>query len=182
MCFFYYIYMYLKFKDMIKFNGLKLFLILLLIPNLLFTPNLQQHVKPIVLVSQLKSNSIKFNKPSIKQLVYAMIDVESGGIDHITGDHHLGKNYAAGALQIRPIMLKEVNRILKLQGKTKKYQLKDRFNRQKSIEMFYIWKKHHHPNNNLEKIARNWNGGPRGYLKESTQYYWTKIESRLDDI
>ena len=119
-------------------------------------------------------NKLKFDK-----LVYALIQVESTGQDNITGDHHLGENYAAGALQIRPIMLKEVNRILKLQGKSKRYLLKDRFNRQKSIEMFHIWRKYHHIDSNFEKIVRSWNGGPKGYLRESTKHHWIKTQTIL---
>jgi hypothetical protein len=79
-----------------------------------------------------------------KHLVSALIFVESRGNDSAVGDRHLVGNEAIGALQIRPIMVREVNRILKLQKSNKRFTLKDRFERDKSIEMFYIWKNHHH--------------------------------------
>jgi hypothetical protein len=50
-----------------------------------------------------------------ERLVSALIFVESRGNDSAIGDRHLVGNEAIGALQIRPIMVKEVNRILKIQ-------------------------------------------------------------------
>jgi len=90
-------------------------------------------------------------------------------------------NEAVGALQIRPIMVREVNRILKLQKSNKQFTLKDRFERVKSIEMFYIWKNYHHKNSDTEKIARNWNGGPKGYKLNRTEKYWLKVEKQLNN-
>ncbi len=116
----------------------------------------------------------------INKLVNALIHVESRGNDSIIGDKHLPGNEAVGALQIRPIMVREVNRILKLQGKTERFKLKDRFDRKQSIRMFMIWKGFHHPDNDFEKIARNWNGGPRGYKNERTEKYWNKIQQQLN--
>ena len=72
-------------------------------------------------------------------LIPAMIQVESMGNDSAIGDRHLVGNEAVGALQIRPIMVREVNRILKLQKSEKRFKRKDRFSREKSIEMFLIW-------------------------------------------
>lgn len=119
-------------------------------------------------------------QPNINELIDALIYVESKGNDQIIGDKHLGKNHSAGALQIRPVMVREVNRILKLQHKKKRYTLKDRFSRQKSIEMFNIWRQFHHPNDDFETIARNWNGGPQGYLKNGTVKYWVKVQLELN--
>lgn len=113
-------------------------------------------------------------------LIPAMIQVESMGNDSAIGDRHLVGNEAVGALQIRPIMLREVNRILKLQKSKKRFKRKDRFSREKSIEMFLIWKNYHHPDGGFETIARNWNGGPRGYKNKRTEYYWAKIQNELD--
>ena len=116
-----------------------------------------------------------------KHLVSALIFVESRGNDSAVGDRHLVGNEAIGALQIRPIMVREVNRILKLQKSNKRFTLKDRFKRDKSIEMFYIWKNHHHKNSDAETIARNWNGGPKGYKLNRTVKYWNKVEKQLNN-
>ena len=113
-------------------------------------------------------------------LLTALIFVESRGNDSAIGDRHLVGNEAVGALQIRPIMVREVNRILKIQGKTERFDLKDRFDRQQSIRMFMIWKEFHHKDSSPEKVARNWNGGPKGYKKDRTIKYWNKIEKQLN--
>ena len=113
-------------------------------------------------------------------LLTALIFVESRGNDSVIGDRHLVGNEAVGALQIRPIMVREVNRILKIQGKTERFDLKDRFDRQQSIRMFMIWKEFHHKDSSPEKVARNWNGGPKGYKKDRTIKYWNKIEKQLN--
>ena len=116
-----------------------------------------------------------------ERLVFALILVESRGNDSAIGDRHLVGNEAVGALQIRPIMVKEVNRILKIQKIDKRFTLKDRFERDKSIEMFYIWKNYHHKDSDYETIARNWNGGPKGYKLDRTVKYWNKVEKQLNN-
>ena len=117
---------------------------------------------------------------SEKKLVNAIIMVESRGNDSAVGDRHLVGNEAIGALQIRPIMVREVNRILRIQKIDRKFDLKDRFDRDKSIEMFLIWKDFHHKNSDAETIARNWNGGPNGYKVNRTVKYWNKVKQQLN--
>ena len=115
------------------------------------------------------------------ELLSALIFVESRGNDSAIGDKHLVGNEAVGALQIRPIMVREVNRICKIIGSHQHFALKDRFDRNKSIHMFMIWKDYHHKNDSDETIARNWNGGPKGYKKDRTVKYWNKIEKQLNN-
>ena len=103
-------------------------------------------------------------------LLEAMIQVESRGKEGSVGDKHLGRP-SIGVLQIRPIMVKEVNRILKKQGIKKKYFLD---------EMFYIWKEFYHEEDSDEVIARCWNGGPRGWKKEATIHYWKKVQMEME--
>ena len=117
---------------------------------------------------------------SERDLVSALILVESRGNDSAIGDRHIVGGEAVGALQIRPIMVREVNRILKIQKSDKRFKLKDRFDRDKTLEMFYIWKNFHHKDSDFEKIARNWNGGPRGYNNPRTEKYWNKVQAELD--
>jgi hypothetical protein len=71
-------------------------------------------------------------------------------------------------------MLREVNRLLGC----KKYTLADRWNREKSIEMFNVIRDHT-KNPTDEILARNWNGGWNGYRKPSTLKYWQKVKSQL---
>lgn len=103
-------------------------------------------------------------------LIEAIMYVESRGN---TKAHNISED-AVGCLQIRPIMLREVNRLLGYD----KYQLKDRWSKTKSIEMFNVIKEHtKNPTN--EKLARNWNGGWNGYKKQSTLKYWHKVKEQL---
>ena len=103
-------------------------------------------------------------------LIEAIIYVESRGD---TNAHNISED-AVGCLQIRPIMLREVNRLLGYN----KYKLTDRWNRSKSIEMFNVIKEHT-TNPTDEKLARNWNGGWNGYKKQSTLKYWHKVKQQL---
>jgi len=110
-------------------------------------------------------------KPTM-MLVDALIMVESSG----NPNAHCKKEKAVGCLQIRPIMLREVNRILRKQKSTKRFSLEDRWDCGLSKEMFYIWRNWHHEDSSDEVIARCWNGGPRGWKKKSTQHYWAKVK------
>jgi hypothetical protein len=66
--------------------------------------------------------------------VAAVIQVESRGNDNA----YCRKEDAVGCLQIRPIMVREVNRILKLNNIQMRYTLNDRWSRVRSLEMFEI--------------------------------------------
>ena len=121
-----------------------------------------------------KQNIVKVDTIKRDILLEAIIVVESNGNDSCIGDRNLGRP-SVGCLQIRPIMVREVNRLLRKQKIKKKYTLNDRYSRKKSIEMFYIWKDYHHSEDSDEVIARCWNGGPKGWKKKPTNYYWTKV-------
>ena len=117
--------------------------------------------------------------PPTTNLVEALIQVESRGKEDCIGDKHLIIP-SIGVLQIRPIMVKEVNRILKILNKDQRYKNKDRYSRIKSIEMFNIWKDYHHKNDSDEVIARCWNGGPKGWKRKATLHYWNKVKKELN--
>ena len=103
-------------------------------------------------------------------LIDAIIHVESRG-DSMA--YNAGED-AVGVLQIRPIMMREVNRLLQ----ENKYTLADRWSKSKSIEMFNVIKQHTtNPTNEI--LARNWNGGWNGYKKKSTLKYWNKVKTQL---
>lgn len=85
------------------------------------------------------------------------------------------KDGSAGILQIKPIMVKEVNRICRINKIDKKFTLSDRFDVDKSIEMFWIYQNFYNKNASYEKMARDWNGGPSGHKKSKTKKYWNKV-------
>jgi len=111
-----------------------------------------------------------------EELIEAMAFIESGGNPATIGDVNLGTP-SVGLLQIRPIMVREVNRILRKQGLDKRFKNSDRKSGDKSIEMFNIWADAYHLNSSYEKMARNWNGGPKGYKKSATAHYWKKVQN-----
>ena len=113
----------------------------------------------------------KVEEPIIEDpLIAAIIQVESGG-DTLA---YNSKEDAVGCLQIRPTMVREVNRLL---GEDK-YTLKDRWSKAKSIEMFNVIRSHT-KNPTDERIARNWNGGWNGHKKKSTLKYWNKVKKQI---
>ena len=114
--------------------------------------------------------------------VSAVIYVESRGNDSAYNT----KEDAVGCLQIRPIMVREVNRNLRKWNAPFRYTLDDRWDRQKSIDMFDIMAEEVECCLDLtqmeffEIVARKWNGGGRGHLKESTLVYWERIKNQLN--
>ena len=163
-------------------NKRKLFLLSLVIYPILFGATTAGGFKEPQTPIEIEPKPIEVVNVEIEpidELVNAMIQVESRGNDSAIGDTHLGSQYAVGVLQIRPIMVREVNRILKLKGEKYRFKLKDRFSREKSIQMFLIWKEFHHKDSDFEAIARSWNGGPNGPKKSRTYNYWKKVENQL---
>jgi len=162
-------------------NTFKVVTLISLIPIFASGPSTQKPRLDIVPITKLESLPIKqiITEPEVDDLILALIQVESRGNDSAIGDRHLGEP-SIGVLQLRPIMVREVNRILKKQNIDERYKLKDRFSREKSIEMFMVWKNYHHPEGGFETIARNWNGGPRGYKNKRTQHYWAKVQLELN--
>ena len=108
------------------------------------------------------------------QLIKALINVESSNNDNA---YRSGED-AAGCLQIRRTMVRDVNRILKRQKSHVRFNFEDRWDRQKSIEMFNIYCDHYNLVTPEEK-ARCWNGGPRDLQKLSTKRYWEKVKKQL---
>ncbi len=114
-------------------------------------------------------------------IITALISIESGG--HIKA-HNTLEN-AVGILQITPIMVKEVNRILELQGAEGNYTLEDRWNVQKSRRMCtyflmyqydrYVAKHGRKPS--LRQLAMSWNSG--GIFKKCTDDYKRKVEEKM---
>lgn len=136
------------------------------------------HPPPIPLTPYIQTN-IQTEKPKQtiktkpnKSLIDALILVESSGRENAYNK----KEDAVGCLQIRPVMVREVNRILKRLGHVERFTKQDRWDCGQSKEMFYIWRDYHHKNSSDEVIARCWNGGPRGYKKQSTERYWYKVQ------
>ena len=111
-----------------------------------------------------------------RDLIDAICMVESSGRNSA---HNISED-AVGILQIRQCMVNDVNRILKRRGVHSLYSMEDRWNTDKSLEMFHIYTSHYGLES-PEEIARCWNGGPRGMSNTYTEPYWNKVQSYLDD-
>lgn len=90
----------------------------------------------------------------------------------------VGGGGSVGLLQITPVLVKDCNKILQKQNKSKRYSLADRYNAEKSKEMFIIIQEYYNPQHNVEKAIRLWNGGPK-YSVKSTQRYYNKVRKHL---
>jgi hypothetical protein len=121
------------------------------------------HTQPIEVVEDIVK---------VSDITRAIIQVESRGNDSAYNK----SEDAVGCLQIRPIMVREVNRLLKIRGEERRYTLKDRWNRQKSIEMFLVFNRNI---SNFEEQCRRWNGGHNGMKKTATIKYWNKVKKKL---
>jgi len=151
-----------------------------LIISTLFMNNTSINTPPTPLPQCEIQDTIELPHDSIPLLINALIHVESSGKSDAVGDTHLDSP-SIGVLQIRPIMVREVNRILKKKDNKKRFKLKDRFDRNKSISMFMVWKNYYHKKSDIETISRCWNGGPRGYKRKQTLKYWAKVQTALKE-
>lgn len=75
-----------------------------------------------------------------------------------------------GILQMAPIAVDECNVIVGY----KKYSYKDRWDPDKSAEMFRLIQSRHNKTDSLERAIRLWNGGPN-YKKGKTEAYYRKV-------
>ena len=102
----------------------------------------------------------------------AIILVESEGNPNAVSGN------SVGAMQITPILVRECNNILKARGSEKRYTLADRYNVEKSKEMFLLIQSEYNKQNDVEKAIRTWNGGPR-YSVRATNGYYQKVLRRM---
>lgn len=85
---------------------------------------------------------------------------------------------AAGILQIRPIMVREVNRLVGYQ----KYTLEDRWDPTKSVGMFIDYQNAVNPDWCPELAAKKWNGGYYGERIPMTEIYWQKVKLNMKEV
>lgn len=101
------------------------------------------------------------------KVINAITQVES------RGNSNAASKDCVGILQIRPILVQDVNEYLKMKKSNKRYTLNDRYSNKKSKEMFILYQKRYNPTNNVEKAIRLWNGGC-GYSVAKTEKYYQK--------
>ena len=102
-------------------------------------------------------------------LLSALIQIESGGNDLAKGRHG-----ELGALQIKPILVRDVNRIM---GTS--YTHQQVTNRATAIFIANAYLSHYGRNLSDESLARLWQGGPKGLRKPSTRAYARRVMRKL---
>ena len=129
---------------------------------------LNKVLKTVILVALLNCSTFCMaKKQDLNRLITAIATVESELNEKaVSGD-------CAGYLQIRPILVKECNDILKKKDSKKRYTLNDRFSKKKSIEMFYLIQEKFNPSHNIERALWVWNAGP--YAKKRPAGYINKV-------
>jgi soluble lytic murein transglycosylase-like protein len=103
-------------------------------------------------------------------LLSALIQIESHGNDHARGHHG-----ELGALQIRPIMVRDVNRLM---GTS--YTHQQVTNRATAVFIANAYFAHYGRNLSDESLARLWQGGPKGAKKSSTRAYGRRVMRELE--
>lgn len=102
-------------------------------------------------------------------LLSALIQIESNGNDLAKGRHG-----ELGALQIKPILVRDVNRIM---GTS--YAHQQVTNRATAIFIANAYLSHYGKNLSDESLARLWQGGPKGLRKSSTRAYGRRVMREL---
>lgn len=134
--------------------------------------NLEKTLKKVILVAFLTCSTFCMaQKHNLSRLITAVATVESKLNEKaVSGD-------CVGYLQIRPVLVKECNNILKKKKSSKRYSLKDRYNKEKSIEMFYLIQENFNPSYNIERALWIWNADanakkrPTAYINKVMKVY-----------
>jgi soluble lytic murein transglycosylase-like protein len=103
-------------------------------------------------------------------LLSALIQIESHGNDQARGRHG-----ELGALQIKPIMVRDVNRIM---GTS--YAHTQVTNRATSIFIAHAYLSHYGRNLSDESLARIWQGGPKAIHRSSSRAYGKRVMRELE--
>tara|TARA_S200002703_G_scaffold90186_1_gene77791 strand:- start:1543 stop:2082 length:540 start_codon:yes stop_codon:yes gene_type:complete len=109
------------------------------------------------------------------KLMKAMIQVESLGKADAVGDN----GNAIGILQMHPIAVRSVNQICEKNDLDLEFSYDDRYDPEKTMQMYWIWRNAKHSDSTDEVIARSWNGGPNGPNINATTHYWNKVQIAL---
>jgi len=98
--------------------------------------------------------------------------VETNNDPYAVGDKHLYR-WSYGIVQVRKVRLDDY-----YQKTGIRYSENDMLDtvKAKNVFMFYAMQIHH---TDRQRMAREWNGGPKGMQKSSTKSYWRKIETKL---
>ena len=105
-------------------------------------------------------------------LLSALIQIESAGNDLARGKHG-----ELGALQIKPIMVRDVNRLMGTH-----YAHTQVTNRTISLFIANAYLSHYGRNLSDESLARLWQGGPKALHRSSSRAYGRRVMRKLQSM
>ena len=105
-------------------------------------------------------------------LLSALIQIESAG-----NDLALGRHGELGALQIKPILVRDVNRIM---GTS--YAHAQVTNRATATFIAHAYLSHYGRNLSDESLARIWQGGPKALKRSSSRAYGRRVMRKLSSL
>ena len=105
-------------------------------------------------------------------LLSALIQIESHGNDHARGRHG-----ELGALQIKPILVRDANRIM---GTS--YAHAQVTNRAVATFIAHAYLSHYGRNLSDESLARIWQGGPTAISRSSSRAYGRRVMRKLSSL
>jgi hypothetical protein len=105
-------------------------------------------------------------------LLSALIQIESHGNDHARGRHG-----ELGALQIKPIMVRDANRLMGTH-----YAHTQVTNRAVATFIAHAYLSHYGRNLSDESLARIWQGGPKALKRSSSRAYGRRVMRKLSSL
>ena len=105
-------------------------------------------------------------------LLSALIQIESHGNDQAKGRHG-----ELGALQIKPILVRDVNRIMGTH-----YAHAQVTNRAVATFIAHAYLAHYGRNLSDESLARIWQGGPKALKRSSSRAYGRRVMRKLSSL
>ena len=114
------------------------------------------------MLEQTCSNEFNWDK-----VIQAIIHVESRGNAHAVNK----SGTCVGVLQIKKILVDDCNQYLKMKKSNKRFSYKDRYSREKSIEMFKLIQERYNKENNIELGIKLWASGLKHNNKQADRYY-----------
>lgn len=106
----------------------------------------------------------------------AIAQVESEGRPNLVSRNGLYVGY----LQISKILVRQCNQILGTQA----YTYNDRYDKQKSIEMFIVYQEHFNKEGNMEKAIRLWCSGDLRCMsrKRASEGYYRRVMRKYSEM
>jgi len=120
----------------------------------------------------IQANDLKY----WENVIEVIIEIESKG--DVNAISPCGN--CVGPMQIKKIVVDDCNEYLKIKKINKTYSYEDRWNLQKSKEMFVLIQQRYNKTKNIEKAVRIWNGGCC-YNKKNTEKYFNRFLSIFNE-